>query len=278
MLTRLRAAFAAEGIEAVAPLSMADVTVTRPHLLTRLLPFSPQSVILFLVPYYTGAGGNLSAYAVSRDYHHYMQGLFSRLSASLSDTGYTFCGFADHSPIDEREAAARAGLGIRGENGLLIHPRYGSFVFIGELLTDLPPPALSCPPPLPIARCEGCGACRRACPTGILRGESGECLSAITQQKAPLTEGQIALLRHTGAAWGCDICQFACPHNRRAIERGEAVTPIRFFHEARIPTLTQSTLAEMSDGEFALRAYSFRGRAPLARNLAYLEGEDTPTT
>ncbi len=275
MLTRLRSAFAAKGIEAVVPLSMTDVTVTRPHLLTRLLPFSPQSVILFLVPYYTGQGGNLSAYAVSRDYHHYMQGLFSRLSISLSDTGYTFCGFADHSPIDEREAAARAGLGVRGENGLLIHPRYGSFVFIGELFTDAP---LAVPSPRQIVRCEGCGACRRACPTGLLRGESEECLSAVTQQKTPLTEGQVALLRAQGSAWGCDACQLVCPHNRRAVESGSAVTPIRFFHEARISSLTQKSLAEMSEAEFALRAYSFRGRAPLARNLAILEETDTPAT
>lgn len=259
-----------EGIEAVAALPYDACRVLRPYLVERLSPFLPQTAILFLVPYFAGRAENLSCYAAARDYHGYMKGLFARLCPRLQAAcGYSFYGFADHSPIDERRAAAEAGLGMLGKNGLLIHPRYGSFVFIGELLTDAPPllPAAAAPrAPKP---CCGCGACLRACPTGCLVG-SGECLSAITQKKGTLTAQEAAWVKAGGSVWGCDRCQLVCPHNAAAMQE-ENYTPIPYFREARITRLTTDALHAMSTEEFAARAFSFRGPAPLERNLALLD-------
>jgi epoxyqueuosine reductase QueG len=107
-----------------------------------------------------------------------------------------------------------------------------------------------------------------------LRGEGDKCLSAITQQKAPLSDDEMLLLKRYNTAWGCDLCQTACPHNKRALREGTATSPISFFREARIPYITPAVLAEMTDAEFASRAFSFRGRAVLERNLKVLFAKD----
>ena len=272
MRERLARLMKGEHLDAYAVLPYENVVPTRPYLLSRIPDFVPKTVILFLVPYYAGAAENLSVYAVARDYHGYMKDLFARLCPAFSEgTPYRFFGFADHSPIDERHAALLAGLGIRGKNGLLLHEKYGSFVFIGEMFTDAPVALFGETPTFPIRTCAGCNACRNACPTGVLRGESQNCLSAITQKKGELTETEEALVRAHNTVWGCDICQTVCPHNIARIKDGRAFTPIPYFKEARIPRLTLSILGEMSEEEFAFRAYSFRGRAPLERNLKLFE-------
>ncbi|MBQ2719458.1 MAG: hypothetical protein IJF73_05260, partial [Clostridia bacterium] len=84
METAVKALFHAEGIEAFGVLPYAACRSTYPALFARRDPaFTPQSVLLFLVPYYTGPAENLSLYAVSRDYHLYMRALSDRLLATL---------------------------------------------------------------------------------------------------------------------------------------------------------------------------------------------------
>ena len=262
---------AGEGITCHAALAYNACRILHPGMVARLSPFAPKTAILFLVPYYAGETVNLSRYAAAGDYHAYMQGLFTRLTPALErETGYTFHGFADQSPIDERHAAAVAGLGMLGKNGLLIHETYGSFVFIGEWLTDAPPESLGAVAPVTPRSCMGCGACKNACPSGCLRGESTLCLSSVTQKKGELNAGEAALLLQGNLIWGCDVCQEICPYNQRMI-REKQYTPITYFHNDRITRLTREMLDAMDADAFAARAFSFRGRAPLERNLALLD-------
>ncbi len=267
-----RALLAAEGITECGLLPISEVRVLRPELFVRGGELAPASVLMFLMPYYTGPADNLSLYAVSRDYHRYVHELGERLVLSLSRSFPTaaFRIFSDHSPIDERHAAARAGLGILGDNGLLIHPIYGSLVFIGALFSDLPAPSgiTLCEP----RACEHCGACRRACPTEALSGK-GECLSELTQRKGELAPETVRLMREHHTVWGCDLCQLACPHTRRAIAEGRT-TPIPFFHNSRLARLTSEVLAAMPREEFESRAFSWRGRKTVERNLLALEAEE----
>ena len=262
----------AEGITEYGILPMDEVRVLRPELFSRGEPILPRSVILFLVPYYTGPAENLSLYAVSRDYHLYMREVSERLIAALSAAypDAAFRAFADHSPIGERYAAARAGLGILGDNGLLINETYGSLVFIGEIYTDLAAPADT--PLYEVRTCEHCGACLRACPTGALSGQ-GDCLSELTQRKGELSDATVDLMCRHNTVWGCDLCQTACPHTRRAIAEGK-VTPVPFFHEARIPCLSSDALAAMDAPTFKTRAFAWRGRTTIARNLAAYEAKN----
>ena len=222
---------------------------------------------------------NLSLYAVPRDYHGYMKELEAVVVPSLRGDypDFAFALFADHSPIMEVDAAARAGLGMLGMNGLLLTPEYGSFVFIGELMTDADytavtgeaVPAFPADPP----RCEGCGLCVKACPAGCGEGSRDGCLSALTQKKGELTPEETAAIVKGGLVWGCDACQLACPHNRAIIKDGRD-TPVPYFREGRLIRADAEALAAMEDAAFKARAYSWRGRAVILRNCALFTKND----
>lgn len=255
---------------AVLPFSALRVTQSRLYEKEGLIP---KSVIVFLIPYFSGEGENLSSYAVAEDYHFYAEGLYSRLCSALRRLFPTgrFLGFADHSPIDERDAAVRAGLGVWGKNRLFISREFGTYQFIGEILSDLPPEAFGAPEEFSPTACIGCGACLSACPTGILRGESTDCLSAITQKKGELSKDECALMRKVNTAWGCDECQRVCPYTKEAVHTGTAISPIPFFHENRITRLTTEAVSAMDEDTFRRRAFSWRGRGVVLRNTAVLE-------
>lgn len=230
----------------------------------------PESVLVFLVPYGLGRQepGNISVYARSRDYHLYFQQLFARLEQYFLEQGRTvdFCGYGDNSPVDEIDLAWRAGLGVRGKNGLLIHSQYGSYVFVGEIFfrERMPYDHSSLEQ---AGVCSGCGACQRACPTGCLVGrEDALCLSAVSQQKR-LSPSEEELLKKHGVIWGCDLCQTSCPMNLRA-----KPTPLSFFTEDRVPRLDRQILEELiATDRFSQRAFAWRGEQVCFRNLALQE-------
>ena len=271
------------GVPACAiPLSVCKPAKT--YLLERAGIPSSGTAILFAVPYVMTADAgeptrNLSLYAVPRDYHGYMKELEAVVVPSLRGDypDFAFALFADHSPIMEVDAAARAGLGMLGMNGLLLTPEYGSFVFIGELMTDADytavtgeaVPAFPADPP----RCEGCGLCVKACPAGCGEGSRDGCLSALTQKKGELTPEETAAIVKGGLVWGCDACQLACPHNRAIIKAG-LDTPVPYFREGRLIRADAEALAAMEDAAFKARAYSWRGRAVILRNCALFTKND----
>lgn len=258
-------------IDCFAALPLSACRVTKPYLLERAGITSGSAVIL-AVPYFTPACAsperNLSAYAVGYNYHAFFEALFEELLPLLKERypEHRFAGFADHSPIAEIEAASRAGLGVIGKNGLLLTERYSSYVFLGELLTDAPLPYTLVEPRF----CESCGLCQKICPMEKI----GTCLSALTQKKGELDEAEIAALRRYGSCWGCDLCQEVCPHTVRAIQSGSIYTPIPYFHENNIPRLSLAILDAMEEDEFQKRAYSWRKRETIRRNLLLLQEKD----
>ena len=155
----------------------------------------------------------------------------------------------------------------------MLSKQYGSYQFIGEILSDLPTEELGASDATLPSPCIGCDACLHACPTGALRGE-GECLSAITQKKGVLSEEEKALLRRVGTVWGCDECQKVCPYTKEALFRKTAVTEIPFFREELILRLDRKTLDAMSDDAFRTRAFAWRGRAVPERNVRIFEKEE----
>ncbi len=255
--------FREKKIEYYATLSYADLHEINSEIMLRE-SFTPRSAILFLIPYYVSSAENLSMYATSLDYHlvirELTEGLISRFSSLAPQ--YSFKGYGDHSPVDECHAALIAGLGIKGDNGLIINEKYGSYVFVADVISDAPPEELSAIFPGRISECKHCGRCKSACPTGILRGEGCDCLSFITQRKGELTDEEISLMKDVGTVWGCDECQVYCPYNREPI-----VTPVEFFHRERITLLTSDLLASMDKATFSKRAFAWRGRRTVERNL-----------
>ena len=256
-----------EGIEYFSVLEYSACRELRPHLISRA-EIEARSVIIYLLPYFSEEGENISSYAVGIDYHLVTRRINSEITERLSQKfpNNKFIGFGDHSPIDERHAALISGLGIRGDSGLLINEKYGTYVFIGEIVTDLEASKEDLTPLTEQKRCIGCGKCKEACPTGILRGEGEDCLSAITQKKGKLSEFEMNLMIEHNTAWGCDICQRVCPYNN-APEK----TKVWDFLVDSVPHLTSVILGGMDEPEFERRAYAWRGRKTIMRNLIILE-------
>ena len=221
----------------------------------------PRSVIMISVPYFSGEypERNVSLYAIARDYHLYFKELYERMIPKLSEEFpvFYFRGFSDNSPIGEIGAAAKAGLGIIGDKFQLINEKYGAYTFIGEILTDKD---FDCYDLQEIKLCDHCGACSRACPV------KDGCLSGMTQKKGEIDSDTAYLIRKTGIVWGCDICRTACPMNKKA-----AITPISFFLKNLMPQISVSDIRTMSKKEFGERAYSWRGRKTILRNLSIYE-------
>lgn len=162
--------------------------------------------------------GRISNYAWGIDYHDLMTPRLEELAAWLRtlDPEAQSRAYVDTGAILERDHAERAGLGFTGKNTMLIAPRSGSWLFLGELLTTLALP-LNAPPPMPT-----CGSCRRcldACPTDAFVAayelDARRCISYLTIE---LKEWIPRQLRPLMGNWiyGCDICQAVCPFNRFA--------------------------------------------------------------
>ena len=231
-----------------------------------------KTILVGAFPYYAGdTPGNLSLYCRGEDYHlvlgRRLQTVVDGLAQQHPD--HHFIPGADNNPVPELAAAELAGVGWRGRHGLRIVPPYGSYVFLGTILTDLD---LSQTGPSPGTLCGAhCRACQKACPTGALTDtgcDLSKCLSELTQKKGDLSPEAAAQITHSPTVWGCDLCQRACPHNKQA-----ALTPLPEFREDLLPSLTLEDLEGLSNKAFrrqyAARAFSWRGIAPLKRNLAW---------
>ena len=179
-----------------------------------------------------GAHGRVARYALGDDYHDRIKPRLYDLADWLREVApgcETRCG-VDTVPVMEKELAARAGVGWVGKNTCVIHPRDGSFLLLGEVLTtlDLPvdDPAVD--------RCGTCTRCLDACPTAAITApyqlDATRCISYLTIEH----RGEIAadLQRQMGDwVYGCDVCQDVCPWNRR-----EALTDDPAFAPPRWPT------------------------------------------
>ena len=189
----------------------------------RLLVEGTKSIVTVLYNYYPKQqiGDNsrykIAKYAYGADYHevlkHKMRQLLERIESQTGKLEGTRI-FVDSAPVLDRAWAVRCGLGFIGKNTTLIHPKKGSFFFIGHLF-------------LPIDLTETgqvltnrCGRCTRridACPTGALEApfhiDARKCISYLTiEYKGSLADIDPATF--DGWMYGCDICQDVCPYNR----------------------------------------------------------------
>jgi epoxyqueuosine reductase len=165
-----------------------------------------------------GERGYVARYALGRDYHKVFRNrlaeLATRIRAVRPDAALR--PFVDSAPVLERGLSQKAGLGWIGKNTLLIHPKAGSWFFLGEIYTDLPLPADA---PFESTHCGSCSACLDICPTKAFTGpwqlDARRCIAYLTIE----LQGSIPEEMRPGIGnrvFGCDDCQLACPWNRFA--------------------------------------------------------------
>jgi epoxyqueuosine reductase len=214
----------------------------------RVLP-GARSVLCVALNYYQGEPADASwrpvaRYAWGRDYHDVIAPRLERLAAHLAEAGGARSrGYVDTGPVLERDLAARAGLGWVGKNTMLLHPRLGSWFFLGVLLTTA---ELARDAPL-ADRCGSCRACLDACPTGAFVApyvlDARRCISYLTIEHRGDIDPD---LQPAMAGWqfGCDICQDVCPWNRKAPTTAQA----EFVPEAAYPGA--EAVSAMDDADF----------------------------
>ena len=251
----------------------------------RLFASLPSGVraVFFLMPYYVSdVDDKISAYGAVYDYHAFAKDVFSSLEGYF-DENYPNeyrRGFCDHSPYIEVLGAAKAGLGVIGENSLLITKKYSSYVFIGTFVTTLSAAALLAEGINEGAgvaeHCTGCGLCKAACPSGCLeRGSRDGCASAVTQKKGALTEDEVLLLKKSKSIWGCDRCQAVCPYTKRAIEKGTIYTKIDYFKSSFMGKDPSLFVKGLDDEEFSRYPFSWRKREVIERNIEIIKSGES---
>ena len=223
-----------------------------------LLPGSI-SVISLAISYLTdeadeppaGPAGRIARYARGDDYHTVLKerlGQFVEGLPELVGREVKTRIFVDDGPMNDRAAAERAGVGWFGKNTNILTQSHGSWVFLGQVVTDLP---LTPDAPL-LKNCGECVRCIDACPTGAIVApyviDSRRCISFLTiELRGPIPRE----LRPLVGDWvfGCDICQDVCPVNREAAAGLEPA--FRRRHDFAAPELLP--LLELDDQGFRER-------------------------
>lgn len=172
--------------------------------------------------------GNIARYARGRDYHRVLRrrllALLDRTERIVGRELPAARAYVDTGPVLERELARRAGLGWFGRNTMMIHPRRGSYFFLGSLLLEID---LDEDPPFEADHCGRCTACIDGCPTGALLGrdatgapvmDAARCISYLTiELRGPIPRPLRPLIGNR--IFGCDICQDVCPWNGARAKR-----------------------------------------------------------
>ena len=190
--------------------------------------------------------GNISAYARNRDYHDIIKGRLKELAGLLARRASVDVKvFVDTAPLMEKPLAEAAGLGWQGKHSVLVSRTFGSWLFLGAILTDLDLPADK-------AHAESCGSCTKCldvCPTNAFpapfRLDARKCLAYYSvEHKGPIPR---EFRRPMGnRIYGCDDCLAVCPWNKFASVSREA--KLRSRPEFERPALAE--LVQLDDAGF----------------------------
>lgn len=215
---------------------------------------------------------HIARYAYGKDYHFVMKKrLWELLERIERQTGEAQSRvFVDTAPVLDRAWAELAGVGWIGKNGMLISPKHGSYVFIGEIITDL---ELEYDTPMNNL-CGGCTRCLEACPTGAIIKDgvidSNKCIPYWTIEYRGENMPEHLKDAFGDNIFGCDICQEVCPWNRFAQPTDEE----EFSPHPDLYAMNKEKWHELSGEEYrklfkksAVKRAKYRG---LKRNINFL--------
>ena len=249
----------------------------------RLLVEGTKSIVTVLYNYFPkqqiGDNGRykIAKYAYGADYHDVlkrkMRQLLERIETQTGKLEGTRI-FVDSAPVLDRAWAVRCGLGFIGKNTTLIHPKKGSFFFIGHLFLPL---ELEETGKTMANHCGRCTKCIDACPTGALEApfqiDARKCISYLTIEYKGRLEGYDP--KHfNGWMYGCDTCQDVCPYNRFSLPNTEP----EFQPSEQLLAMKEEDWKSLNkEGFEALFKHSAMQRAGyegLKRNIEFLSDRD----
>jgi len=247
--------------------------------LTLAYPYLPRTSE-FCAPLEQPELANISRYALGRDYHKFLRKKLKKLADTIRDKypieDLNYRVFVDSAPVLETSLAEKAGLGFKGKHTLLIHPQFGSWVFLGEIFLNL-----SLPADKPTEKhCGDCTACIKICPTQAIIGENlldaRRCISYLTiENPGPIPIELRPLIGNR--IYGCDDCQLICPLNRQTQpNQYDEFAPRHHLHKISIESLLQ-----WSETDFLTRLEGSPirriGYQNWLRNLAVAAGNAPPS-
>lgn len=203
------------------------------------------------------------------DYHTALRERLALLEQFILDkvAGAKMRSMVDTGELSDRAVAERAGIGWSGKNTNIITPEFGSYVYLGEMITNIP-----FKPDDEIGdQCEDCRLCLDVCPTGaLIQGgqlNAQRCIAFLTQTKGDLPD---EFRTHIGnRIYGCDTCQTICPKNKRK----HNLIHEEFFPDPEIAKPLLKPLLTISNKDFKREfghiSGSWRGKKPLQRNAIY---------
>ncbi|QHS21526.1 tRNA epoxyqueuosine(34) reductase QueG [Virgibacillus sp. MSP4-1] len=200
------------------------------------------------------------------DYHDILRDRLEQLGQFLKekhpDAEYKI--MVDTGELADKEVAARAGLGFTGKNTVLITPEFGSYVYLGEIITNIP-----FEPDQPLEEdCGDCNLCVDTCPTGaLIQGgqlNAQKCIAFLTQTKDYLPDEYRAKIGNR--LYGCDTCQVVCPKNKgKNFHFHKEMEPDPEVVKPRLKPLLRISNREFKE-TFGPMAGSWRGKKPIQRN------------
>ncbi|WP_299739741.1 tRNA epoxyqueuosine(34) reductase QueG [Rossellomorea sp. y25] len=211
------------------------------------------------------------------DYHHVLRDRLSKLEEYIVSRvpQARFKSMVDTGELVDRAVAERAGIGWSGKNCSIITPEFGSYVYLGEMVTNLP-----FAPDTPMEdQCGTCNKCVDVCPTGALieggQLDAQKCIAFLTQTKGFLADEYRVKLGNR--LYGCDTCQTVCPENKGMdFHFHEEMEP-----DPEIAKPLLKPLLTISNREFKEKyghvSGSWRGKKPIQRNaiIALAHYKDT---
>ena len=242
-----------------------------------------KTIISIAFPYYMGkedVDNGFSVYTKGYDYHRVVKSYLDKICTYINELGGKAIHLVDSNSLPERYIGFLAGLGIIGKNNMIITKKYGSYVFLGEIITDLEICCRDAGTFEDIQKYDGCNECKVCidnCPTkAIMTGRKNPniCSSYITQKKE-LSKIDYKLIKNR--IFGCDICQNTCPYNKEiSFSNLEEFKSLDFMNTADI-----KYYADLNNKEFKEKIYKtscgWRGKNVIRRNAIirlHNEGED----
>ncbi len=198
--------------------------------------------------------GMITAFAQYDDYHPFIKKLLRKLTdfiISITCPSVQFKICVDSTPLLERALAARAGLGIIGKNRMLINPRLGPEILLGEIILNI---ELDTDKPLK-GSCPDCGKCVEACPTGALKKDGSfdatKCISYLTIEANTDVPPQMAP-KIGNHLFGCAECLLACPYQQKAPCRANK----EFVHYPDRAALNLNEFLKLDENQFLSKFFN----------------------